>query len=117
MSITLDSEQLQKNMDALPPKLEAAIAIYAETICKDWESTAKRNRPWTDRTSRARQGLTGSSGMDGTKCDIVLAHTVDYGVWLELAHEKRFAIVEPTVRLNSNRAISGLERLLDKVKL
>ena len=117
MDIHVNTTEVQANLAELPYKLDAALTIWGETVAKKWETEAKHNRPWTDRTNRARLGLTGSSGMEPKGLKIVLAHTVDYGVWLELAHEKRFAIVEPTVRLESNEAIRGLNRLLDKVKL
>ena len=102
-------------MMAFTPKVEAALKMFAETAATSLESQAKGNRPWTDRTSRAREGLTGSSEVSGTKVQIVLAHTVDYGVWLELAHEKNWAIVEPTVRLESEHILAGLEHLFDKL--
>lgn len=117
MEFSLDDSEVQMNFDKLSERLEAAIVMYGETAAKKLEAEAKRNRPWTDRTSRARIGLTGSSGMTEGSMEIVLAHTVDYGLWLELAHEKRFAIVEPTVRLNANRVWQGLKGLLGKVHL
>ena len=116
MNVTVDASEVMKNLENLPPRLEAALRMYGETAAKNLESQAKHNRPWTDRTSRARQGLTGSSDVENNSLVIVLAHTVDYGVWLELAHEKNWAIVEPTVRLESNKVIQGLQGLMEKIK-
>ena len=48
---------------------------------------------------------------------ITLAHGVDYGIWLELAHEKNYAIIAPTVREEGPRIVSDLDNLMSKLKL
>lgn len=93
-------------------KMNAALRIYAETAAKDFESYAKHNRPWTDRTGRARQGLTGYVTPRGNSWRINIAHTVDYGLWLEYARNKKYAILEPTVRLKSDEVLRGLSKLV-----
>ena len=52
------------------------------------ERYMKANAPWTDRTSLARQGLTGEAFSDpsgGTdwRMGVALGHTMEYGKWLE----------------------------------
>ena len=105
----IDISEVVEGLDAL--RVTAAIQMYCETVSKVFEKYAKENRPWTDRTSRARQGLTGYVETTVSGFKIVIAHTVDYGLWLELAHEKKYAILEPTVRLKSTEALSGLKTL------
>lgn len=92
-----------------------AIRMYAETQAKNLEGYAKEHRPWTDRTGDARKRLTGYVSEIPNGYRINLAHGVDYGVWLELAMEKRFAILEPTVRLQGGEVLRGLSNLLDKL--
>ena len=115
MGLTVDTSSLDAGMTAFPVKMAAALKIYGETVSKKLEAQAKLNRPWTDRTNRARLGLTGSSDIESDGLHIVLAHTVDYGVYLELAHEMRYAIVAPTVKKEANDVKNGLARFLDKV--
>lgn len=117
LSIEVDTSQLVEGFAAFATRLDAALEMYGNTVARDWETKAKHNRPWTDRTNRAREGLTGSSELTSTELRMVLAHTVDYGIWLELAHEKNWAIVEPTVRLNQENALQGLSHLIDNVHL
>ena len=38
--------------------------------------------------------------------------TVDYGIWLELAHEKRFAILEEAIEQNKDELIEAYKRLV-----
>lgn len=115
-SMSVDTSEVDKGLLELQEKALAAVDIYGKTAAAKLEGKAKANRPWTDRTSRARQGLTGSSEMTAEGLTVILAHTVDYGVWLELAHEKKYAIVEPTVRLDSNELVQGLVGLIEKIK-
>ena len=79
------------------------------------EGYAKEHRPWTDRTGDARKRLTSYVTDIPNGYRINLAHGVDYGIWLELAMEKRFAILEPTVRLQGQEVLRGMNRLLEEL--
>ena len=111
MSIKFDAKDLLVGLTEFGTKTNAALRIYAETAAKDFESYAKSHRPWTDRTGRARQGLTGYVTSNGTGWRVNIAHTVDYGIWLEYAREKKYAILEPTVRLKADEVLAGLSHL------
>lgn len=102
-----DVKDLLKGLTEYNEKMVVATHIYAETIAKDFESYAKENRPWTDRTSHARQGLTGYVTTTGHGWRVNIAHTVDYGFWLEYAREKKYAILEPTIRLKGPDALKA----------
>lgn len=110
--IRVDVSNVAEGLGTLQERLYVALGVYADTASKNFERYAKENRPWTDRTSRARQGLTGYVEKTPTGYRIVIAHTVDYGLWLELAKEKKYAILEPTVRLRSPEVIEGMRVLL-----
>lgn len=61
------------------------------------ENYARSNAPWADRTGAARSGLTASVYEDAGEIVLELAHSVDYGLWLELIQDGRFAIIMPTL--------------------
>lgn len=111
----VDVGEWKKGLEELDEKATLAMFALSETIAKDFENYAKQNRPWTDRTGRARQGLTGYVEKVNRAPRIVIAHTVSYGIDLELRHNKKYAILEPTLRLRSNDALNTLKRLFDKV--
>lgn len=94
---------------------QKALTLYCDTAAQKLESEAKVKRPWTDRSNLARESLRGSFEVSAESAEIVLSHGVDYGIWLELANEKNYAIVEPTVRLNANEIMNGMENMLDKI--
>lgn len=111
--IHLDISDIEDGLDRLMKA--SAVRIYAETQASNLEGYAKEHRPWTDRTGDARKRLTGYVTTIPHGYRINLAHGVDYGIWLELAMEKRFAILEPTVRLKGPEVIRGMNNLLDRL--
>jgi hypothetical protein len=109
----IDASNLEAGLEKLMKP--AAIVMYAKTQSKNLEAYAKEHRPWTDRTGDARKRLTAYVTDIPHGYRINLAHGVDYGVWLELAMEKRFAILEPTIRLKGPDVVRGMEHLLDRL--
>ena len=115
--IKFDAESLLNGLIGAPDKVDDAIRMYAETGALKLQNYAKEHRPWTDRTGAARQRLKGDVLTVATGYKLRLAHGVDYGIWLELAHEKRFAIIQDTIReVGQNEILPGFENLLDRLK-
>lgn len=116
LSFKFDASALEKMLDsAMNVKAQAAIRAYAETTATKLESYMKSNRPWTDRTGMAKARLSGSVQKVPNGYKIVLSHGVDYGIWLEMANEKRYAIIQPTINSQSSGVLEGFENLLDKL--
>ena len=62
------------------------------------EEYMKANAPWRDHSSNARQGLNVKKEEETVGIiSLVLAHTVDYGIYLELAHAGVWGIINPTL--------------------
>jgi len=81
-------------------------------------SKRKDSSKWTDRTGHARQGLKGGFFWKtnlGKKIDAIIwiGHRVDYGVYLELAHEKRFAVLWPVAKKFANAIRGKLKRIME----
>lgn len=111
-----DTKEIESNLDNLiNSKVDMAVKIYAETTATKLESYMKSNRRWQDRTGMAKARLTCVSNPIDHGYRLALAHGVDYGIWLELANEKRFAIIQPTLQSQSGEILSGLQNLLDKL--
>ena len=112
------SSDLSKNLDKMSVKLGALILMYASTKASKLQAQMKMERPWTDRTGMAKATL--RSVVSQPKEDLVritLAHGVSYGIWLELAHQKQFAIIGPTIQKESPKIMSEMQGILDKIKL
>lgn len=111
-----DDSDLRNGLASFSERAVLAMQMYCETAAKDLEGYMKQNRPWTDRTSQARQRLHCDVERTDTGFRLVLAHGVDYGIWLELANEKKYAILEPTVRLRGPEVVRGFRGLVDSIK-
>lgn len=78
---------------------------------KNIEKYMKANAPWQDRTGNARKGLKTEVEQKGQKITIVLSNTVYYGVYLEQYMEKRFAIIDPTIKAKQGEVMESLKGL------
>ena len=92
---------LQRAIEQYGDRAWAAVLAVARQWAAGREGAARRNAPWEDRTGNARSGLfadveRSGSGRRGS-VRVVLGHTMDYGVFLELSHGGRYAIVMRTL--------------------
>lgn len=119
VSYTIDANTVLGNIQKLASgfrrgssKIEKAL----EPIAQMGENYAKSNHRWQNRTGDAEAGLTGAVGWD-TDTDLVIAfyHTVDYGVYLELGFQKRYAILEETAQYVSQHLGQALKGGVDVV--
>lgn len=100
------------NLGSFEDKLSAAVMMYGVSEAIRFESTAKEDRLWTDRTNDARNRLTGRFVEDPKGWVLMLSHGVEYGVWLELANERKYAILLPTIMKMKSPFVSSLQDLL-----
>lgn len=118
MAIKIDysSSTLNRNLYDLGTKIGAAVLMLASTEASRLESKMKINRPWTDRTGMAKATLRASvSQPSKDKIRITLSHGVDYGIWLELAHEKNWAIIAPTINQEGPEVVKRFQGLMDRI--
>lgn len=76
----------------------AGLERFMDDKAQDVQDYAQANAPWDDRTGAARDGLTADSHREGFDVEIDLYHTEDYGIWLEVRWNGKFAIIEPTIQ-------------------
>lgn len=78
-------------------RLDAAIGDLALSWAAKAEAYAKKNRPWQDRTSHARDSLYGAA--EGTTIYIGTINS-EYGLYLELGtgRMKAYPIIMPTIQ-------------------
>lgn len=116
MSFRFDLQGLSRGLSTLDDRIDTAVRVYGMTAAAQMESDAKDNAKWTDRTGAARQRITGRLEKYSKGYRIKLAHGVDYGLWLELAREKRYAIIEPTILYSGTFVVMpGFENLMNRV--
>lgn len=72
------------------------------------EAYAKREAPWTDQTSNARNGLFAVTEFNRPNYRIIVAHAVPYGIWLEVRFSGRYSVLEPTVRAEGQEVMKTI---------
>ena len=116
--IDYTNSPLSKNLDKVSVKLGALILMYSSTKAAKLKADMQINRPWTDRTGMAKARLdTVVSQPDNNTVRITLSHGVSYGIWLELAHEKNYAIIGPTIQREGPKITDELKGIMDRIKL
>lgn len=104
--------ELARSLDEYGDKVLTAVGAVAQYIATQMQDSAKANAPWEDRTGNARSGLFGTSEVDFASkvVTIYLSHSaiLDYGIWLELANEGKYAIVMSTMEGHYDQLMSLL---------
>jgi hypothetical protein len=75
---------------------------------------AKTNKKWKDITGNARASLHGDFYWESpTILKVYVAHGMEYGVWLELAMDRHYAILEEAINKNSQSFFEGIKRIME----
>ncbi len=112
-------DDLARKLELHDQQVKRVIAgevLYAKP---EAEAYAKKNAPWTDRSGNARAGLhaDAKSINGGEAFELILAHSVYYGIFLETRFSGKYAIIMPTMnyigKLLLKRIDSALARAGD----
>lgn len=117
-SVSLDFEdEVTPELDSMKGRLFAAVKMLASTEATKLQGYMQRKRPWTDRTGEAKRRLSATvSTPNDHLVRITLSHGVDYGKWLELAHEGKYAIIKPTIKKQGPGVYKRFHGFLDELK-
>ena len=107
-------DEVVRNLDRWNSRRRAAIEAFSQTWAGTLEGRAKENALWQDRTSHARQGMFGSVIKRRDEVVILLSHSVQYGLWLELCNDGRYAILKPTMDAAIPEIIRAYRRLWEE---
>ena len=113
---SIDVSKVLKGITDFDDAFDKALMVFAQSGAQKMEQYAKKNRKWTDRTGRARQSLKGSAFRIENGYRIQIAHGVYYGVYLEYAHERKYAILERTItKVGMGQIMPAFHNFLDAV--
>lgn len=102
------------NLKGCEDRMRAALHGLGMQTAAQMEAYAKQNAPWEDRSTHARQGLFGEVLEEDGKLKIRIAHTEEYGVYLELSRKGRRPILEPTAQKFAPEFYDAAKELLTK---
>lgn len=116
MGFRWNSRNLQRNVRDLDEKVDGQIRAIFDRQALRGAAYMKMNAPWTDRTGNARAGLYAQSRHDRNSHEIILSHSVAYGIWLEIANSGEYQIILPSVRVIGRETMELLERLFGDIR-
>lgn len=116
MAITFIDTSMLDKLQAVAPRIGPAAMVVASASASELRAYMQSNRRWTDRTGKAKAMLDAvASKPDENTIRVTLVHGVSYGIWLELAHEQKYAIIKPTMQVKSGEYFQRYQKLLEKV--
>jgi hypothetical protein len=75
----------------------ALCKYYAKIVINDFKSEQENNKYWTNRSHFAKDTMFTKSFIDDDAIGFFMAHTMEYGPYLELANDGRHAAIKPTL--------------------
>ena len=113
MNLKLNSDKFLNNLTQTENRLLRATRLYAETSAAQLEAYAKQNAPWKDITGISRQTISHDVKSDRYKQTIILRGGVSaHFPYLELAFERRYAIIEPTMIKLAPGIVKGWRKVI-----
>lgn len=91
------NKKVARNIQNFGDRYQRNIGVMVGAFTGRMEAKAVRDRPWTDRTSMARNSIHGTFDETARKFIVCLAIGVEYGVFLETARGGKYRVVRPTV--------------------
>ncbi len=114
--ITFKMDELSSNLDDLKDRISAGVYMICQSEAVRLEASMKSHRPWTDRTGAAKARLMGQAIKESdTLFTIALSHGVTYGIWLELANNKNYAIIMPTIQQEQGNVLQSVANMLNNL--
>ncbi len=115
IKVDFDKSNLNRNLERFGDRLNrqvAAVIDYNAAYTTGW---LKANAPWTDRTSAARTGLVALPFSQASQHEILMAYSVYYGIWLEVANSGRYAVITPAMRIVGEKVMRDMQMLIDRM--
>ena len=107
-------EQVLTNLDKWHQEKRAGCEAIARNITGKIQKKARKEAIWQDRSGDARKGLMGGTQWDSfTALIIYLAHSMEYGPYLELCNDGKYAIIEKTINSFRKELYDSLKRVMN----
>lgn len=115
-SFKFEGGELKARIESLHAKTHEAIKITTDFHATEGSARMKTGAPWHDDTGAARAGLHTETQFPRDKYIIVFAHSVDYGIWLEVSHDRKYEIIMPTVESVGHDLMQSLSHLFARLR-
>lgn len=116
-----DLAEIRERTKAAPKQINRIIKATMARQGVVSTASMKTNAPWTDRTGAARAGLhtipvNTRLANDNERHELILSHTVHYGIWLEIANSGHYQIIMPEVRKAGKEVMEALTDIFSELE-
>lgn len=115
ITVDFDDRNLRKNLSTVSSRINRNVSAVMDYNAGYTTSWLKSNAPWTDDTSAARTGLVTLPFNFGTQHELLMAYSVSYGIWLEVANSGRYAVITPAMRIVGEKIMRDMQTLIDSM--
>lgn len=109
------NETLFKNVKGFEERADRVITAAFDYQATRSETFMKKNAPWKDDTSNARNGLFTATKHEGSKHFLLLSHGVEYGIWLELIQSGKYGIVKKAWLVGIDELRGRIEKIFGAI--
>jgi hypothetical protein len=105
-------QEFNQGFDRYERRVRQAVYQVGQYWAAVFEEYAKTNAPWQDQTANARQSLHAFvEQLSDDTVRLYLSHGVEYGIWLEVRWQGRYAIIWPTIERHLEEIRLMLQRI------
>lgn len=112
--LKFDASNLLNGLAELDQKVIMATKLYGNAAGEKMVSDAKKNAPWIDRTGLSRQTIDKSVSNGINSITIELRGNTPHFKYLELCHEKKNAILWPTIQKFQGEILNGWIKVIQR---
>lgn len=115
MSVNDDIKKVKLNIEDIYRKKEAALYAlclnYAALALQYFRSAQGGGRFWRNQTNQAMDRMFTDAFRDSKFIGWLMSHGVSYGVYLELANDRRHEAIRPVIQRYAGRFIAAAKRI------
>ena len=115
VTVDFNSKDLKRNLTTFGDKVNRSVAATMDYNAAYATSWLKSNAPWSDDTGAARSGLVALPFNVGKAHELIMAYSVTYGIWLEVANSGRYAVITPAMRVVGEKIMQDMQMLIDSM--
>lgn len=116
VSFKYDDRNLRRNSRNINRNVRNAISATVDRRALLTTADLKTGARWTDRTGAARSGLVAIPIHGKTFEEIFMTYSVTYGIWLEVANDRKYAIITPMMRIAGEALMNDLRFILNTLE-
>lgn len=94
VNVEVDDQIVMQHLENMTDRLRTQLEVLGNATGQKIQQCAQENAPWTDRTGAARERLKYNSDIDENGLVISIFHQMEYGIYLELCNNEKYAILK-----------------------